>query len=212
MLKVTQEILLRDAIEMHITVTILERFLMLDTKSQKAVEKLLGERFPERSAPLVAQRQIKLAVFMGQTARVRDVLHGRGRLMSKTASPTHLSQDWPTAICVFLMMVLVMDKVIGAAWFFCEAIIRHGVKDAVEERKHFMELVTLTQTELFKRCKEIFHSRYKTREGGNLSFNPVRDGVEAWQKQVPNAEVKELTWNLQSIVRDFGKVHVNLIY
>ncbi|PMD16157.1 hypothetical protein NA56DRAFT_322715 [Hyaloscypha hepaticicola] len=200
------EILLRDAIEMHITVTILERCLVLDEKSHKDVEELLGERFPKISAPRVAQRQIKLAVFMTQTARIRDVLHGWGRLMSKTASPTHLSRNWPTAICVFLMMVLVIDKVIGAAWYFCEASIVHERRDATEERRQFMKLVSVTQTELFERCKEIFHSRYKTREGGKLSFNPVRDGLDAWNGQVPAYRpdaVKELTRDLQSIVRDF---------
>ena len=98
-----QEILLRDAMEMHITVTILERSLVLDEKSQKVVEELLNERYPERSAPRLAQRQMKLAIFMTQIARIRDVLRRWGRLMSKTAPPTHLSRDWPTAICVFLM-------------------------------------------------------------------------------------------------------------
>jgi hypothetical protein len=208
-----QEILLRDAIEMHVAATILERSLLLDEMSRNCVEELLGEKFHELSAPRVAQRQIKLAIFMTQTARIQDVLHGWGRLMSKTASKTNLSQDWPTAICVFLMMVLVMDKVIGSAWFFCEVNIQHDRRDAMEERRHFMELVTLTQTELFERCKEIFHTRYKTGKGGNLSFNPVRDGVEAWhwQKQVPNTEARALTRDLRVIVQEFGKTPRNLI-
>lgn len=204
--------MLRDAIEMHVAATILERALVLDEISQNCVEELLGEKFHERSAPRVAQRQIKLAIFMTQAARIRYVLHGWGRLMSRPGSTTTRSQDWPTAICVFLMMVLVMDKIIGAAWYFCEANILHDRRDAREERKKFMELVTLTQTELFERCKEIFHSRYNTREGGNLSFNPVRDGVEAWQKQVPNADVKALTRDLQAVVQEFGKTPSNLIY
>jgi hypothetical protein len=196
---------------MHVTATILERALLLDEKSQKVVEELLGERFLEGSVPRVAQRQIKFAIFMTQTARIRDVLHGWGKLMSKSASSTHPSQDWPIVICVFLMVVLVMDKTIGDAWYFCEANIEHGRRDAMEERKQFGKLVALTQTELFERCKEIFHWRYRTRKFEKSSFNPVRDGLEAWQGQVPDAEVKELTWNLQSIVRDFGKIPMNLI-
>jgi hypothetical protein len=190
---------------MHIAATILERSLVLDSESLKSVEELTGERYPEWSAPRVAQRQIKLAFFMTQSSRIRDVLRGWGRLMWKSSPSKNLSQDWATAICVFLTVVLVMDKIIGSAYYFCGANIQYGRGDPVKEREEFTKLVKVLQTELFDRCKEIFHWRYRSRKWGKDSFNPIRDGILAWREQVPSPEVVEFTWDLRRIVAEFRK-------
>lgn len=130
-------------------------------------------------------------------------------MMWSTSNNVRKDADWATSFSVFLMMILVMDKILGAAWYFCEANIKHGAKDPRVERAAFQQLVKLTEKELFDRCKEIFHWKFKTRKGGKEACNPIRDGIEAFQNKSKSVSVDKsivsLVWDLQNIVGEFGK-------
>jgi hypothetical protein len=206
-----QSDLLRRAIEMHVTAVILERSLTLDDESQYQVQQQLNEEYPEGSAPRCAQRQIKLAFYFLQERRIMRVLKDWGNMMWSTSNNTSKDNEWATAFSVFLMMILVTDKILGAAWYFCEANIQHGRREAVSERRQFQKLVELTEKELFERCKEIFHWKFKTRKGGKEACNPIRDGIEAFQSKSKSApidgSVRSLVGDLQSIVGEFGKIN-----
>jgi hypothetical protein len=195
---------------MHVTAVILERSLTLDDESQSQVQQQLQEEYPEGSAPRCAQRQIKLAFYFMQEKRIMRVLKDWGNMMWSTSNNTSKDSEWAIAFSVFLMMILVTDKILGAAWYFCEANIQHGRKEANSERKLFQKLVELTEKELFERCKEIFHWKFKTRKGGKEACNPIRDGIEAFQSKSKSASVDEsvgnLVWELRSIVGDYGKL------
>jgi hypothetical protein len=195
---------------MHVTAVILERSLTLDDESQSQVQQQLQEIYPEGSAPRCAQRQIKLAFYFLQEKRIMKVLKDWGNLMWSTSNHTSKDNEWATAFSVFLMMILVTDKILGAAWYFCEANITHRRHDPISERRQFQKLVTLTEKELFERCKEIFHWKFKTRKGGKEACNPIRDGIEAFQSKSKLASVdgsvSGLVWELQAIVGDYGKI------
>ncbi len=204
-----QSDLLRQAIEMHVNAVILERSLTLDDESQIQVQRQLQEVYPEGSAPRCAQRQIKLAFYFLQEKRIKKVLTDWGSMMWSTSNNTSKDNEWATAFSVFLMMVLVTNKILGSAWYFCEGNIKHRHHEPISERRHFQKLVELTEKELFERCKEIFHWKFKTRKGGKEACNPIRDGVEAFQSKSKSApvdgSVKGLVWELQSIVGEYGK-------
>jgi hypothetical protein len=195
---------------MHVTAVILERSLTLDNESQSLVQQQLREIYPEGSAPRCAQRQIKLAFYFLQEKRITKVLKDWGNMMWSTSNNTSKDNEWATAFSVFLMMILVTDKILGAAWYFCEANIKHRRHDPVSERRQFHKLVELTEKELFERCKEIFHWKFKTRKCGKEACNPIRDGIEAFQgksKLVPvDGSANALVWELRSIVGNYGKV------
>ena len=55
--------------------------------------------------------------------------------------------------------------------------------DPTTERATFAELLRLTQRELFDRCKEIFHTSFKTRKAGKEALNPIRDGKIAFRRR-----------------------------
>jgi hypothetical protein len=194
---------------MHVNAVILERSLTLDDESQIQVQRQLQEVYPEGSAPRCAQRQIKLAFYFLQEKRIKKVLTDWGSMMWSTSNNTSKDNEWATAFSVFLMMVLVTNKILGSAWYFCEGNIKHRHHEPISERRHFQKLVELTEKELFERCKEIFHWKFKTRKGGKEACNPIRDGVEAFQSKSKSApvdgSVKGLVWELQSIVGEYGK-------
>jgi hypothetical protein len=186
---------------------------VLDRVSQEHVQQQLNEEYPERTAPRCAQRQIKLAFYFMQEKRILRVLKDWGNMMWSTSNHTSKDIEWATAFSVFLMMILVTDKILGAAWFFCEAAIQHERKDADWERRQFQKLVDLTERELFERCKEIFHWKFKTRKGGKEACNPIRDGIEAFQSKSKSASVdgsvRGLVRDLKDIVGEFGKIGRN---
>jgi len=64
----------------------------------------------------------------------------------------------------------------------------------------------LTQTQLFERCKEIFHSSFKTRKGGKEACNPIRDGIAAFRGKTVNEGISRLVWDLDEVIRDYGKM------
>ncbi|CAL3968031.1 unnamed protein product [Diplocarpon coronariae] len=199
--------ILRRALEMHVTSVILERSLFLDQESLHKVQVHLQQEFPQRSAPRCAQRQIKLAFFLLQQRRIRLVLKDWGSLMWSTNPGTAKDKEWATAFGVFLTLILVMDKTLGAAYYFCEGRIQHYGHPASTEREAFQDLVRLTQKELFDRCKEIFHWKFKSRKGGKEACNPIRDGIDAFQgkSKTVDRDVFRFVGELRNVVEDFGE-------
>jgi hypothetical protein len=65
--------------------------------------------------------------------------------------------------------------------------------------------VRLTERELFDRCKEIFHTSFKTRKAGKEAYNPIRDGTGAFRGKTVNEGISRFVWDLEAVVRDFGK-------
>jgi hypothetical protein len=141
---------------------------------------------------------------MVQQQRVLRVLQDWGKIMRKTSDA---NTRWAPAFCVFIVLILIMDSTIAAAYLMCRNNIESRRNDAKTESAKFQELVRLIETQLFEWCKEIFHSRYKTRKGANDRCNPFRDGVAAWRKQRVDEKTAILVGELQRIVHDFGMCH-----
>ncbi|KAJ8070699.1 hypothetical protein OCU04_001070 [Sclerotinia nivalis] len=194
--------LLRQALEIHIACAILERSLILDEQSTCLVMGRLGEYFPADSSPRCASRQIKVAFFLSQQERIKEVLKEWGQMMWTSNRATANECKWATAFSVLLVLILVMDKTLGLSYCNAESRIKHGGKEAETERHEFQERVRLTQTNLFERCKEILHSKFKTRKGGKESFNPIRDGERAWRGKVINERIAGFVHDMKSVVRD----------
>jgi hypothetical protein len=190
---------------MHVIFTILERSLILDAKSLQLVENELQEHFGQASAPRCAQRQIKLAFFNLQCLRAGTVLKVLGQLLWTTSPSEQKSESWVISFCLLLLLTLAIDKNIISAHYLCESRIMHDGQDPKMERAAFEKLRNLMEIELFERCKEIFHWKFKTRKGGKEACNPIRDGAAAFGRlAVPEARTTELVLDLQELVQDFG--------
>lgn len=111
---------------------------------------------------------------------------------------------WSVGFSVFMVLILTIDKTLGAAYSLCESRIEHRDASAEAERVEFRQLVRLTETSLFERCKEIFHWKFKTRKGGKEACNPIRDGMAAFKGKAVSDNIKELVKDLQKIAQDFG--------
>lgn len=92
-----------------------------------------------------------------------------------------------------------------SAYLFCETEIRQRGASARSERAKFRDLVRLTEKELFDRCKEIFHTSFKTRKGGKEACNPIRDGIGGFRGKAVNEGISRFVWDLEAVLRDFGK-------
>lgn len=204
-----QSELLRRALEMHVTAVILERSFVLDSDSLHQVENHLHQQYPERSAPRCAQRQIKLAFFLLQQRRIMRVLKDWGNMMWATNPSKSKDKEWALAFSVFVTLIFVMDKTLVAAYYFCEGQIENHGHAAGPERAAFEDLVRLTQKELFERCKEIFHWKFKTRKGGKEACNPVRDD-DAFQGKSKSVDPDVVVFvrDLRNVVGEFGKIGV----
>lgn len=171
----------------------------------RQVQGYLGEEYPRQSAASCAQRQIKFALFLVQRQRIFDVLKEWGSLMWSSNKNVDSEQKWATSFSVLMMLILLVDKTLEAAFFCCENRIKYHDQEAAAERRLLRELVRLTQTELFERCKEIFHTSFKTRKGGKEACNPIRDGILAFRGRSVNEGISRLVRDLQSATREFGK-------
>lgn len=187
------------------TCTILERSLILDDLSRQIVEQTLGQRFPAKSVPRCAQRQIKLALFNQQRQRIISVLAKWGSMMWTSNNGTTNERKWAIGFSVFLLLTLIIDKTLGAAYLFCESRVAQTDTLADTERAQLHRLARLSETELFERCKEILHSRFKTRKAGKESCNPIRDGSAAWKGKPVDARTDKFVMDLQGIVAEFGE-------
>ncbi|TGO75798.1 hypothetical protein BELL_0192g00020 [Botrytis elliptica] len=194
--------LLREALEIHIACAILERSLILDGESTNLVEGRLREDFPPESSPRCASRQIKVAFFISQQERIKEVLREWGQMMWTSNRATTNERKWAIGFSVLLVLTLVMDKTLGLSYCNAESRIKHGGKEAIIERHEFQERVKVTQTNLFERCKEILHSKFKTRKGGKESFNPIRDGDGAWRGKVIDERIAGFVHDVKGVVRD----------
>lgn len=201
--------LLREVIAIHVISTILERSLILDDDSLRRVEKHLNDSFPRPSAANCVQRQIKFALFLAQRERVSQVLEDWGHMMWSSSKGMNVEQKWATSFSVLVMLILVVDKMIEAADLFCRGEVQHHGADALAERRSFEELVRLTQRELFERCKEIFHSSFKTRKGGKEACNPIRDGLSAFRGRPVPEGISRLVWDLKNAHRVYGKYRLS---
>ncbi|KAF7867234.1 hypothetical protein EAF04_005317 [Stromatinia cepivora] len=195
-------VLLREALEIHIACAILERSLILDDESTNLVEGRLRENFPPDSSPRCASRQIKVAFFLSQQERIKEVLREWGQMMWTSNRATANERKWAIGFSVLLVLTLVMDKTLGISYCNAESRIKHGGKEAEIERHEFQERVKVTQTNLFERCKEILHSKFKTRKGGKESFNPIRDGDGAWRGKVMDERIAGFVHDMKSVVRE----------
>jgi len=198
--------ILRQALEIHIIMTILARSLILDENSLYQVENYLQQKYPKRSGARLAQRQMKLVFYQIQRARISKVLEDWGKEMWTSSKHTPPEKKWAITFSVFILLTLVTDKILASAYFFCEAQIEHHGADPRTEREEFRDLVRLTEKELFDRCKEIFHTSFKTRKAGKEAYNPIRDGKGAFRGKAVNEGISRFVWDLQALVRDFGKV------
>jgi hypothetical protein len=172
----------------------------------RQVEGHLMEQYPRRSAASCAQRQIKFALFLVQRQRIFDVLKGWGALMWNSSKGMDAEHKWATSFSVLAILILVVDKTLEAAYFFCEGRIAHHDYPAEAERAAFEELVRLTQTEVFERWKEIFHSSFKTRKGGKEACNPIRDGLGAFRGRTVPEGISRLVWDLQRVSVEHGRL------
>lgn len=161
----------------------------------------MQQQYDDQSAPRAAQRQIKLAFYLEQRLRITRVLREWGKLMRSAAGS---GKKWATVFSVFIVLTLIMDQTIAAAYNFTEGRIKFKGRDPRTERMMFEELRRLMETELFEKCKEIFHCRYKTRKGGNERCNPIRDGMTAWRREAVDDNTLHLVVDMQRVVRDFG--------
>jgi hypothetical protein len=126
--------------------------------------------------------------------------------ISATSLPAN-DTEWAITFSVLLIIILVIDKTLGAEYYYCEGKIQLSGYDAGERAK-FHDLVRLTQTELFDRFKEIFHKKFKTRQGGEKACNPIRDGIYAFHGRSDSCCVARLVYDLQIIVEEFSKPYL----
>jgi hypothetical protein len=115
------------------------------------------------------------------------------------------AERWAVGFSVFIMLTLVIDKTLGAAYSLCESRIEYRDAEAKMEREEFRKLVRLTETELFGRCKEIFHWKFKTRKAGKEACNPVRDGLDAFKGKPVTDAIAHLVEDLQRFVGEYGR-------
>jgi len=94
------------------------------------------------------------------------------------------------------------------AYNFCENQIKHHDAEATSERAKFRDLVRMTEKEMFDRCKEIFHSSFKTRKGGKEACNPIRDGIGGFRGKAVNEGISRFVWDMEAVMRDFGKIEL----
>jgi len=124
--------------------------------------------------------------------------------MEKSSTAAN-DRSWATSFCVLIMMSLVIDKSLASAYYFCETEIAHKGKEERMERERWRTLVTLTQRELFERCKEIFHWKFKTRKGGREACNPIRDGLDTFKDRIVDTDIVNLVRDVRQLMGQFDK-------
>jgi hypothetical protein len=191
---------------MHITTSIVERTLSLDAESIHRVQIQLRQRYPEDATAKCAQRQIKYALFLGQQRRINKVLKDWGSMMWTIHNTASNDKKWAISFCVFLILTMTTDKIFAQTYYFCEGRIQNFGAEPRSERAKCYEQLHLTEKELFQRCKEIFHWKFKTRKGGKEACNPIRDGMGAFRGRPVDSAIRNLTFGLQAVVRDYGKI------
>lgn len=191
---------------MHVSTSIVERTLNLDAESINRVQNQLQQRYPEETTAKCAQKQIKLALFLAQQKRIHGVLKDWGSMMWAIHNTAVNDQKWAISFCVFLILTLTTDKIFGQAWYFCETNIQLNGAEPKAEKATCTHYLQLAERELFDRCKEIFHWKFKTRKGGKEACNPIRDGMDAFRGRPGDSGIRNLTLGLQSVVQKYGRI------
>jgi hypothetical protein len=145
-----------------------------------------------------------MAFFHLQQRRIELVPQQMGDLLWNP-STTSLDKNWVRAFCIFTVLMLVLEKTILTAKYFCEGRIAHSGYDPGPERAKFEEFLRLTEREFFERCKGNLHRKFKTGKGGKESCNLIRDGTSAWHKSTLDERTTKLVEDLQRLTNAFGK-------
>ena len=190
---------------MHVATSVLEKNLALDNLSANDVQMHLGHSYSEKAVARCVQRQIKLAFFQSQMKRINKVLAEWSHMMWSVGNPAGNDNKWAVSFCVFLLTTLVMGKMRANGHYYCENNIRYKGAEPTFERAKLTELLKNGEIQVFARCKEIFHSKFKTRKGGKEACNPIRDGLEAFRGRPVEDGIKDLTYDLQGVIKQFGK-------
>jgi len=130
------------------------------------------------------------------------VLEDWGKEMWTSNKHTPPEKKWAITFSVLVTLTLVVDKILASTYSVCETEIKKGA-DPRAERATFRDLVRLTEKELFDRCKEIFHTSFKTRKAGKEAYNPIRDGKGAFRGKAVNEGISRFVWDLDAVMRDF---------
>ncbi len=126
----------------------------------------MGQDFPHKMMPIMVQKPIKLALIYSQAEQVGQVLKEWGsRIWDRSSGDK--GGEWATLFSVLTILSLLADKIIVAGHTLSEAMISFQGCDLSQERDEFRWMASLVETELFGRCKEIFHWKFQTRMGGN---------------------------------------------
>jgi hypothetical protein len=197
---------------MHVTATVLEKSLALDSVSANDVQLHLGRGYPKKAVARCVQRQIKLAFFLSQQKRINKILKDWGYMMWSIGNTAGNDSKWAISFCVFLLLTLVMGKMAATAHYLCENNIHFEGAEPTREKAKLSELMKLSEGQVFDRCKEIFHWKFKTRKGGKEACNPIRDGLEAFRGRPVDDGIKSLTYSLQAIVREFGMPELSSVH
>jgi hypothetical protein len=125
---------------------------------------------------------------------------------SRISASSHPAKDneWAITFSVLLIIILVIDKALGSAYYCCKGKIQYSGCNAEEERARFEDLARLTQTVVFERFKERFHKKFKTRQGGEESCNTIRGGVKSFNGKSKCIRVDN---NVKIFVRDLRSNH-----
>jgi len=115
--------MLRQALEIHITSTILERSLVFDSETINKLENYLEQKFPSKSTARCVQRQVKLAFFEVQRVRIVKVLETWGTMMWTSNKNTTNDKKWAQSFSVLLALILVMYVFPFSHWkFLCKGL------------------------------------------------------------------------------------------
>ncbi|KAH7312000.1 hypothetical protein BKA65DRAFT_517951 [Rhexocercosporidium sp. MPI-PUGE-AT-0058] len=192
--------MLQKAIEIHVSLVIIERSLVLSTESLQSVQENSDQKY-DSAIPLLASRQIKLVVFNGMRSRLTSLLED----WEITKHALSLEENWAAEFCVLLIMLLVADKVAKCAYLFYEEMIKNYGHEAASERATFDELAETPSKYVFAYLPQRCHGQYQTIKGGNESFNPIRDGLSAWRgRKEPDSRTIILLEDLIAIKNEFA--------
>ena len=189
---------------MHIMSTILERGMSLDADSIALIEQELNVQNGFRK-PRYLQRQVKHVFFSMYRERVVQNLRSWGAMMWTIHNRNTLAQQWTTTFAIFVLLTLVIDKMLFAIHSYHGQIEKHQTRDESEnDRVRLQELERLIMSEIFVRCKEIFHWKFKTRKAGREATNPIRDGLDAFRGTTVDSNIDDFVRTLQEIVLTYG--------
>lgn len=158
--------MLRDGIETHIVFSLLDRTFILNRNLYA------NTQHRQYTIPNLVQSQLKYLFFQNQQQRIHSIFKGWEESINKIHTPNLTC--WITDFCVFCILCLIIDMAITSVWLFHSH--RKETSHETNDREA-QELIGIIEEKLFRKSKELFHLRYRTRKGGRESFNPLRDDI-----------------------------------